>query len=283
MNFVTGQPSIDEAIAKSEDLALVPETALACLNDTERSQVVNFDVTEPTCTLASATSDPTNVTSIPVTVTFSEAVTGFTKFDIVPTNANVKNFDGSDDKYSFNLVPISDGLVAVDVGDGVAEDAGGNPNRAATTLTRSVDAAGPAVTMTSPTPEPSNISRIIDVTATFSEPVNDFTSADITLVNCTLEGFAAASKAYTTYDFRLLPARITGPVGADIAAGVAHDSAGNPNSVAEPFRHNVGPGFSCLGVASSKGGATKASLADIAPIAAVTLTLMAAAFRRKRS
>ncbi|NUM54771.1 MAG: hypothetical protein HUU46_14090 [Candidatus Hydrogenedentes bacterium] len=283
MNLVSGQPSIAEAIAKAEELALVPETAVACLSDTERSQVVNFDVTEPTCTMTSSSSNPTNLTTIPVTVTFSEPVTGFTKTDIVPTNATVKNFDGSGAVYTFNLVPLSSGLVAADIGSGVAEDAGGNPNREAETFSRSLDGIGPTVAMSSTTPEPSNITRIIDVTATFSEPVSDFTAADITLVNCTLEGFAAASKAYTQFDFRLLPARITGQVGADIAAGVAHDAAGNPNSAAEPFRHTVGPGFSCIGTTTSKAAPSKASLAEIAPIAAVMLILSTAAYRRKKN
>lgn len=283
MNFVTGQPSIDEAIAKAEELATVPNTALACLTTTERTQIVNFDVTEPTCTLGSTVANTTNATSIPVTVTFSEPVTGFAKSDIIVSNAEVKNFAGSGASYTFNLLGLADGLVTANIPAGAAEDAGGNPNQAAPTFSRTVDSTGPTVTMTSTTPEPSNISRIIDVTATFSEPVSDFTASDITLVNCTLQGFAAASKAYTQFDFRLLPSRIVGPVGADIAAGVAKDAAGNPNSAAEPFRHNVGPGFSCLGVASAAGGTAKASVADIAPIAAVTLTLMAAAYRRKRN
>ncbi|MBM3290609.1 MAG: hypothetical protein FJY92_10700 [Candidatus Hydrogenedentes bacterium] len=282
MNFVTGQPSIAEAIAKAQDLETVPDTALACLSDTERSQVVNFDVIAPTCTLASSTSNPTNVTTIPVTVTFSEPVTGFTAGDVAPTNATVAGFAGSADKYSFNLLAASDGLVSVNVAAGVAEDAGGNPNQAALVLSRTIDATGPSVTMTSTTPEPSNISRIIDVTATFSEPVTDFAASDITLVNCTLEGFAAASKAYTQFDFRILPARVVGQVGADIAAGVCKDTAGNPNSAAAPFRHTIGPGFSCIGAASKSDAPQRAGIADIAPLAVVTLTLMTAALRRRR-
>lgn len=283
MNFVTGQPSIDEAIAKAEDLAEVPNTGVGCMSDNERAQVLNFDVTEPTCTLASTATNPTNLTTIPVTVTFSEPVTGFAKTDIVTTNATVKNFDGEDAAYTFNLVATGSGVVSAEINDGIAEDAGGNPNQAAEALTRTIDAGGPTVTMISITPEPSNITRIIDVTATFSEPVADFTASDITLVNCTLEGFAAVSKAYTQFDFRLLPARITGSVGADIAAGVAHDGAGNPNLAAEPFRHTVGPGFSCIGFAGTKSGPTKATLADVAPIAAVALILMGASLKRKRN
>ena len=283
MNFVTGQPSIAAAVAKADELATVPDTALACLSGTERSQVVNFDVVEPTCTLTSSSSNPTNLTTIPVTVAFSEPVTDFTKTDVVATNATVKNFAGSGASYSFSLVAAGSGTVTAVVPAGAGIDAGENPNTAAAPLTRAIDATGPTVTMSSTTPEPSNISRIIEVTATFSEPVNDFAASDISLVNCTLEGFAVASKAYTQYDFRLLPARVAGEVGADIAAGVAKDAAGNLNVAAPPFRHNVGPGFSCVGAVQSKNAPDVPNLADIAPIAGVAVTLIVAALRRKRT
>ncbi|MDZ4860268.1 MAG: Ig-like domain-containing protein [Candidatus Hydrogenedentes bacterium] len=283
MNFVTGQPGIDAASAKSEELALVPETALACLTATDRANIVNFDVVEPTCALTSATTNPTNAASITVTVTFSEPVEGFEKFDITPTNATVKNFDGSGAVYTFNLKPAGSGAVSASVAAGVAHDEGGNPNQASETLTRTVDSGGPSVAMSTTTPNPSNITRIIDVTVTFSEPVDGFTSSDVSLLNCTLEGFSAASEEYTQFDMRLLPARIVGDVGADIAAGVATDEAGNPNSAAPPFRHGVGPGFSCMGGAPVKGQPIHAGLVDIVPLAAIVLALGSAAVRRKNS
>jgi len=281
MNFVTGQPGIADAIAKAQELEFVPETALVCLTDTERANIVNFDVIEPTCTITSTATNPTNLDTIPVKVTFSEPVTGFDKTDIVPTNATVKKFEGSGAEYTFNLKPLGDGVVSADIANGVAEDDGGNPNAAAETFTRTVDIAGPTVSMSTTTPNPSNISRIIDVTVTFSEPVDGFTSSDVSLVNCTLEGFSQASKAYTQFDLRLLPARIVGEVGANIAAGVATDEAGNPNEAAAPFRHSVGPGFSCLGSPPVKGQPIQAGIGEIAPLAAVILALAAATVRRR--
>jgi hypothetical protein len=281
MNFVTGQPSIPEALAKSDVLALVPDTALACLTTTDRANVVNFDVVDPTCTMTSSASNQTGDGDIAVTVTFSEPVEGFDKTNVVAVNATVKKFSGSGASYSFNLRPAGTGLVTADIAAGVAEDAAGNPNEAAETFSRTVDAMGPTVAMSSDTPDPSNITRIIDVTITFSEPVIGFTSSDIDLVNCTLEGFSAASEAYTQFDMRLLPARIVGDVGADIPAGVATDEAGNPNSAAAPFRHGVGPGFSCMG-APAKGQPIHAGLIDIAPIATVLIALGTFSFRRKK-
>lgn len=281
LNLVSGQPSIDEAVAKAADLVLLPESLFTCLSSTEENQIVNFDAVAPTCTLGSSVSNPTNASTIPVTVTFSEAVTGFEKSDIVPTNAKVKNFDGNGATYTFDLIPLSDGLVSADVAEGVAMDEAGNPNAEAQTFTRTVDVSAPSATMTTTTPDPSNISTIIDVTVTFSEPVEGFTSSDVDLLHCTLEGFSQISKAYTQFELRLLPARIAGEVGADIPAGAATDEAGNPTGEAS-FRHTVGPGFSCLGSAGAKRTPTAPNLADIAPLGAVLAVLTAATFGRRR-
>jgi hypothetical protein len=84
----------------------------------------------PTVTLASTAPDPTWLTSIPVTATFSKDVVGFTSGDLVLSNATVTGFGGSGSNYSFNLVPAGRGTVAVQVPGGAAEDAAGNENTA---------------------------------------------------------------------------------------------------------------------------------------------------------
>lgn len=284
VNFVTGQPSIAEAVSKCEELIFLPETALACLNETERTRIVNFDAVQPTVVISSTTTTPTSVTPIPVTVKFSESVTGFTSSDLVVLNGTIEDFGGSGADYTFDLVPVADGLVRVDIPAGVAEDLGGNPNKAATTFSRTFDGQGPTVSMSTTTPSPSNVSTVIQVDVVFSEPVTDFTASDITTLNASVQGLTAVDAENGLYRFGLLPNRIVGEVGADIKEGVAHDDAGNPNSAAAPFRHTVGPGFSCLGAVSSKGPATpvRASVAELLPLAVVTIILAAAARRTRR-
>jgi hypothetical protein len=285
VNFVTGQPSIAEAVAKCEDLIFLPDTALACINDTERTRIVNFDAVEPTVVISSTTTTPTNVSPIPVTVKFSEIVTGFTSSGIVTLNGTIENFDGSGADYDFDLVPTGDGLVRVDIPANVAQDLGGNPNKAATTFTRTFDGAGPTVAMSTTTPSPSNISTVIQVDVVFSEPVSDFSASDITTLNASVQSLITVDAENGIYRFGLLPNRIVGEVGADIKEGVAHDDAGNPNIASAPFRHTVGPGFSCIGGVSTKGEATpvRAGVADLLPLAAVTLVLAAAARRARKN
>ena len=73
-------------------------------------------------------------TPIPVTVTFSEEVTGFDVSDIAITNGEASNLTGSGTSYSFDLVPTAYAAVTASVrGDG-AVDAAGNGNTASGTL-----------------------------------------------------------------------------------------------------------------------------------------------------
>lgn len=69
-----------------------------------------------------------------IAVTFSEPITGFELSDITVTDGSASNFAGSGDTYTATIVPDRVGdnvMVTVGVGAGVAEDAGGNANTAA--------------------------------------------------------------------------------------------------------------------------------------------------------
>jgi hypothetical protein len=179
---------------------------------------------------SSAAPNPTNTSPIPVTVTFSEGVTGFTAADITTANGTVSNFTGSGTTYTFDLVPSGQGLVTADIAAGVAQDAAGNPNIAATQLSRTYDSTGPSVAFSSAAPDPTNVSPI-PVTVTFSENVTGFTAADITSGNGTVANFAGSGSVYT---FDLVPSG-QGLVTADIAADLAQDVAGNGNTAATQF------------------------------------------------
>ena len=75
-------------------------------------------------------------TPIAVTATFSEPVTGFTAGGVSVVNGSAGSFSGSDGDtvYTFAVVPDAIGAVTVDIAAGVAEDSGGNGNRAAPRL-----------------------------------------------------------------------------------------------------------------------------------------------------
>lgn len=86
----------------------------------------------PSVTLASTDASPTNTSPIPLTATFSEAVTGFTVDDLRVGNGAPGNFTAvSGTVYTFNVTPAGEGLVTVDVAAGAALDPAGNGNAAA--------------------------------------------------------------------------------------------------------------------------------------------------------
>jgi len=69
----------------------------------------------------------------------------------------------------------------------------------------------------------------IPVTVTFSKPVTDFVSTDVSVVNGAMTG-GSFSGSGTGYTFTVTPSG-DGLVTITIAAGVAHDTAGNGNGV----------------------------------------------------
>ena len=75
-------------------------------------------------------------TPIAVTARFDEPVTGFTAGEVSVVNGSAGSLSGSDGDtvYAFAVVPDAIGAVTVDIAAGVAEDSGGNGNRAAPRL-----------------------------------------------------------------------------------------------------------------------------------------------------
>jgi CSLREA domain-containing protein len=141
---------------------------------------VVIDTTKPTVAMSSAVGDPTATTPIPVTVTFSESVTGFTIGDIVPGNGTVGNFAGGPAVYTFDLTPTSPGPVSADIAAGVAIDLAGNTNTAATQFNRTFDPSALSVTITPVSPDPRNTS-VSSIQIVFNKAVTGFDLADLTL------------------------------------------------------------------------------------------------------
>ncbi len=218
-----GTFTADIAAAAAQDLAL---------NDTQAAPqfIRAFDSIAPTVSMNSTASNPTATSPIPVTVTFSELVTGFTSGDVVLSNATINNFSGSGANYSFDLIPSAQGAVTADIPAAAAYDAAVNANLAASQLTRTYSTSAPGVVITSSATNPTNASPMA-VTVTFSEAVTGFIATDIVLGNATLNSFAGSGAIYT---FNLVPSA-QGAVTADIAAGVAQSASLINNSAAVQF------------------------------------------------
>jgi hypothetical protein len=193
-----------------------PSASLAFVIDTE----------SPTVTLSSTASPgPTNLSPIPMTATFSEGVTGFVIGDITVGNGTASHFSSSGTLYTFDITPIANGIVTVDIGAGVAQDVATNPNTAATQFSITYNTTGPTVTLTSGAPDPTNAA--LSVTATFSGSVTGFAVGDISVTNGTAGSFTGSGASYS---FTVTPTG-QGLVSVNIPADVAQDVATNGNAV----------------------------------------------------
>ena len=217
-----GTVTVSVAASKATDAATNPNTVSNTLLRTYNGT----DTTSPTVVITSATADPTNVSPIPVTIVFSESVTGFVIGDIVVVNGSAGTFSGSGTTYTANITPTGAGTVTVSVAANVANDAATNGNTAATNLTRVFDNVTPTVVVSSTSAEPTSVSPI-PVTITFSESVIGFMVGDITVTNGTTGNFAGSG---TTYTADITPTA-AGAVTVSVAASNATDAATNPNTV----------------------------------------------------
>jgi hypothetical protein len=193
-----------------------------------------FDNVAPSVTITSITSDPTKTSPIPITITFSESVTGFVVGDITVTNGTAGSFAGSGTTYSASITPINAGVVTVSVAASVAADGATNGNTVSNTLSRTFDNVAPTVVISSTTPDPISGSPF-PVTITFSESVAGFVVGDITVSNGTAGGFTGSG---TTYTVNITPAG-SGTVTVSVAANVAADVATNGNTASNVLSRTV--------------------------------------------
>ncbi|MBP1991628.1 RCC1 domain-containing protein [Paenibacillus eucommiae] len=111
------------------------------------SNLFVLDNTAPTATVSSSASHAVNA-AFPVTITFSESVSGFTEDDFEVVNGTVSNLVSvSTATYTATITPATSGqAVTVSVGAGAAVDAVGNNNTASNTLSLLYDTTKPVVT-----------------------------------------------------------------------------------------------------------------------------------------
>ncbi|MCC6864118.1 MAG: hypothetical protein IT544_04855, partial [Rhodobacteraceae bacterium] len=183
------------------------------------------DFTPPTLSIQDAPQVVGNKNGFVVTFVFSEAVSGFALEDITVVNGTVSNFATVDAaKYTVKITPDGNGNVEISVAAGVAQDAAGNGNTAATKVTVLYDGTGPTVKIEKAPPAVRNVSFDVDVV--FSEVVTGFVHGDITVVNATVLSLTGSGKTYTA---KIMP-NGKGDVEISVAVNVAQDAVGNGNT-----------------------------------------------------
>ena len=144
-NLLTGQiPSELAGLSNLVELKLSQNRLTGCVPE-GLLDVADNDLDQlglPTCGPAVVMSVATTSIAvrtgrpIAVTATFSEPVTGFVVSDVSVVNGSAGSFSGrnGDTVYTFDVVPNAIGAVTVDIAADVAEESGGNGNRAAPRL-----------------------------------------------------------------------------------------------------------------------------------------------------
>src|SRR3989344_4753299 len=113
-------------VAANGDIA---DTATATNGVADGTSGMAEDGIAPTVVISSTATSPTNTSPIPMTVTFSEDVTGFEIGDIVVVNGTKADFAAVNSSvYTFNITSPGPGAVTVDIAGGVAQDAATNGN-----------------------------------------------------------------------------------------------------------------------------------------------------------
>ncbi len=210
------------------------------------NNAIVVDGVQPVATLTSTAPNSTNVSPIPVTITFSEPVTGLTASDFIVTNGTVGTVTGSGTSYSATIFPVaSPSAVTVSLPSNAVQDLAGNPNPASGSVTRTYDTNPPTVVLSSTAPSITN--AWIPVTFTFSEVVTNFTGAGITATNGSVVNILGSGNTYTA---TIVPIN-NGTVTVKLAANSAQDLAGNGNQASATLTYTYDRAAPTVSVTSS--------------------------------
>jgi hypothetical protein len=205
--------------------------------------------------------------AVPLTVRFSEDVTGFAEGDIAVENATLSGFSGSARAYSVILTPNSDGAVSVQVLANRAEDAAGNGNQESGSIAATADLNPPSVSITG---LPALLNGAAKITVTFDEPVSGFDIADLVLSNASASGLSGADAVYQV----LLTPLVDGPVTVGVRADAAQDAAGRFNTVSNTATATAdlsAPSVMITGVPPDLAGPTLVTIRFSEPVTGFTV------------
>ena len=201
-------------------------------NTASNTKTVKVDVDRPSVSVTVPSGVQTGAFS--VTITFSEAVSGFTQSDVSlsgTASATITSWTASSNTtYTATLTPTTSGSVTLNVNAGVATDAANNQNTAATsqTVTVSVDTESPGVSISVPS---GTQTGAFNATITFTESVSGFTQSDLSVGGTASASITAwsANSDNTTFTAAITPTT-SGEVMLSVPANVATDAANNNNT-----------------------------------------------------
>ena len=199
-------------------------------NTASTTHTVSIDVDRPTVTISNVPPLPRN-SAFPITIEFSETVTGFqvNEISLTGTATATATLAGIGALYTATITPTGSGTLTIAVRANVAEDTATNGNTASTTHTVPIDVDRPTVTISNVPPLPRN--SAFPITIEFSEAVTGFQVNEISLTGT---GTARATATLAGIGDSYTTATIT-PTGSGILTiavpeNVAEDAATNGNT-----------------------------------------------------
>ena len=191
---------------------------------------IEYNTSAPTVSISTEVDSVLTQNTFGITITFSEAVSGFEAGDVKVTGGAAGNLVTTDSTVFTTEITVSEeGAIKVEVPAGVATSLAGNSNIAATPLVRINEGVPPSVTVTTDADSLTNLNPI-PFTITFSEMVMGFATEDISVANGTVASLTTPDSIMFMAD--IIPTA-DGAVSVSIAENVAQDTVGNGNLAAE--------------------------------------------------
>ncbi len=161
-----------------------------------------IDTQRPTATIVLADSNLTVGETTTVTITFSEAVSGFTLTDLTAPNGTLSGLSSSDGGITWTAtftptVNVQDTTNVITLNNTGVADLAGNAGAGTTTSANyTVSTLQPTATVVVSNPA-LRVGETSQVTFTFSEAVTGFTNADLTVANGTLSAVSSSDGGIT--------------------------------------------------------------------------------------
>jgi len=208
-------------------------------NENPESETLTYETDSTAPILSSIQRDVDPVTSrdsVSWTVTFSEDVTGVSSsaFALSGGSGATVSVSGSGARYEVTVSGGSladyEGVITLSISDaGAIKDAAGNAyaGRAPTGANEAdirIDNTSPVVTLST---QADTVSATFDVTVTFSEAVDGFSSADVEITNASID--APVTVSAREYTLAVTP-QSNGSVTLKVKAGAVQDAAGLTNA-----------------------------------------------------
>lgn len=179
-----------------------------------------FDRVAPTAALSSSVGAATGESPIPVTITFSEEVSGFTSSDLAVSNGVAGTAVGSGTTYTVDVTPTASGTLRIDLAANQAKDGAGNGNVAAEQLAIVFTPANPNITLSTGATLVNSVAAF-SVTATFDKAVTGFDLTDVILSGGTKGNLVAVNASVYTFD---VTPDGSSTIAITVGAGAAADS-----------------------------------------------------------